>query len=470
MHLSKIFITVFALSLMAGPAEAIETLVKGAPASLTPLRTPKAPEVISALDPYAVRDVRVDQTGDNPVKARALAIKVVPKLAFQKLVADNMTPEEAASFKYPDDKTIAALVQDFEVKNEQLSSTRYVANYTVRFSPAIKHYVDIKPVQATTTTTTRTTVVDNPVRNIAAPESVTETTTTTVAATQDDDDMPAQPAMPAVSGPARQILVLPYYEDMSGRTLLWEDENTWRGLWQTAAPRKAGNIELVVPVGDINDVASGDTNDVWSGNYRAIEKLAAIYHTADVVLPVANKSGPYLTIDMYFFKNGSLAGRQVLQPYVSEQSEAEALKTGLQAVIEALQKTPSAAKAETVGTISQQLTGGAIQTTTETVMTTAHAQEQPADIDVAMSFGAFSNWTDFQRRLSGMVPPVVMDIKSMSRDSARFRLRSSLGPTPLQAALRQKGILLEAPAVTVDAAQLGASATRPLYSAQLLKK
>lgn len=480
MHSSRILAASLAVSLItAGPAFAIETLVKGAPASLTPLKTPqKGADLPIDIDPFTVRDVRVDQTGANPVKARELAIKTVPKLAFQKLVAQNLSPEQAAAFKYPDDKTIASLVQDFEIRNEQLSSTRYVANYTVRFSPSIKRYVDVKPVSATVVTTTRTTTVGNPTLNQPDDQKTVEKTVTTSVTGTDaaaaTSIAPATPANAVIPQSLQKTLVLPYYEDMSGRTMLWEDENTWRQLWQSRAPRTAGNIEFVIPVGDLNDVASGSTDDVWSGNYKAIEKLANIYHVSDIVLPVANKSGPYLTIDMYFFKNGTLAGREVLQPYVSDQTEAEALNTGLQAVVEALQKksTASAAPADqAVSSISQQLASSTAATTkTETVMTTAYATAVPADIDVAMRFSSMGDWTQFQRRLSSLTPSAVMDIKSISRDQASFRLRYSGDITALQTALQQKGILLEAPAVVVDTTQVGGSAARPLYSVQLLKQ
>ena len=73
------------------------------------------------------------------------------KTAFLKLATRFLSPEELTSYVAPDAKTIAGMVQDFEVVSEQLSTKRYVGIYTFRFKAhAANRYFNRSPRYADT--------------------------------------------------------------------------------------------------------------------------------------------------------------------------------------------------------------------------------------------------------------------------------------------------------------------------------
>lgn len=102
---------------------------------------------VSAQPSYTVEGVEVDVTAANAVKAREEALKQAQVKAFEQLALTTLGEEGMAAYSMPDPDTVMALVQDFEVTNEQLSSRRYKGVFTVRFRPALaQQYLVARPV------------------------------------------------------------------------------------------------------------------------------------------------------------------------------------------------------------------------------------------------------------------------------------------------------------------------------------
>lgn len=100
-----------------------------------------------ALAQYTVEGVEVDVTAANAVKAREEALKQAQVKAFEQLARTTLGEDGMASYTMPDADTVMALVQDFEVTNEQLSARRYKGTFTVRFRPALaQQYLAVRPV------------------------------------------------------------------------------------------------------------------------------------------------------------------------------------------------------------------------------------------------------------------------------------------------------------------------------------
>lgn len=96
---------------------------------------------------YTVEGVEVDVTAANAVKAREEALKQAQVKAFEQLALNTLGEEGMATYTMPSADTVMALVQDFEVTNEQLSSRRYKGMFTVRFRPALaQQYLIARPV------------------------------------------------------------------------------------------------------------------------------------------------------------------------------------------------------------------------------------------------------------------------------------------------------------------------------------
>lgn len=423
-------------------AQAVETLVKGAPAQVFPMRPAQQQQSISE-GLLIVRDVIVDKTAKNVMLAREEAISDARRQAFMKLAERNMTPDEFRVFKAPDDKTLAILTHDFEINSEKLSTTRYVASFTVRFRDAVRSYINI---------------ID-PVRPAAAQMSAEETPENVPAAEVEKSSVLKETA-------AQTFLILPYFETPGGKTVLWEDPNPWRVAWQRDAHLVSGSgISFVVPMGDINDIAAGEADAVWSGNYKAIEKLSQTYGTDQAVLSVAGKSGSYMTIDMYFFRDGRLTKREVLQPFVGGKSEVEALHQAMREVIRFLQNPPVVENAaqEPAANISRSLVSEA-KTTVVTM------RDAGMEFEAAARFDNPETWMDLQRRLSSLSPSLKVDIRALSSNGAQFTMRYDGDVQALRSALLQKGIMMEAPAVEVNPSVLvsGVPAQKYIYGLHLM--
>lgn len=430
----------FLVSLTLGVLFSVPAGAVALPASVP---AAEALSVAPVTEPLTVADVIIDKTAKNAVVARNEAMVEAQRVSFQKLAERNMTADAFKTLKLPDDKTIMTLVQDFEIKNEQLSATRYVANFTVRFREGVKNYVNIVMPLAVAT---------------EAQAAPTEGTTG------------GREILTLVSNTPRNILLLPYLESISGKSLLWEDANPWRAAWQAVNPQLK-NGKVTIPLGDISDVSAGSSDVVWSGDYSVIEKMRTNYGVDEVILAAANKSGTVMSIDMYSFKGGVLNRLPTLTPVIGEKSEAEAYRQGVDDVLAALANPQSLSlPANTAAAISQELTGASAMptdgmATTTTTTTTTVISEQPmivtevsslnaigADVDAAMIFSDAGTWMEMQKRLATIVPPVQLTIRALASDGAQFSMSFPGNVETLKAVLAEKGILMDPAMVMVDPA------------------
>lgn len=116
---------------------------------------------------YTVSGIPVDVTAADAATARDQAIVDGQRSALQKLVENMMGSEKAKQIPLPGDDEISAMVQDFEVENERVSSVRYVGSLTYRFlSDPVDRLVGRAP--AGTLDTTTMPMPAGPVRTITA--------------------------------------------------------------------------------------------------------------------------------------------------------------------------------------------------------------------------------------------------------------------------------------------------------------
>jgi hypothetical protein len=417
-----LFATLAALTAFPCPSGAQETPPAVAE---TPAAAPAAaPATDTAL---TVTDIIIDKTDKNAVMARDQAIIDAQRTAFQQLAEKSMPPEDFKAYKLPDDKTIATLVQDFEIKNEQISSDRYVAHFTVRFTPEIANYIKV-------------------------PEGVT-----TVAATNAPVPVAVVPVGP------RDVLVLPYFENIAGKKLLWEDPNPWREAWQASGNVKPSpDLTISVPTGDLNDISAGSTDAVWTGDYSAVEKLRANYNANEVDLTVANKSGISTKVDLYIYRDGKLTRQKSMTPYVKDE---KSFKDAIAQVTEAL-KSPQPYEDET----SAHPKDDVFKTSAETAAHSTPAPPEKIMLDATMNFDTFTQWLEVQRRLASISPIPTVEISSLSKNAAQFSIAYDGGMDTFKTALAGKGLTLNQPIVEVDESVLGSGkATKhTLYELRLL--
>lgn len=369
-----------------------------------------AMEPSAPSDPLTVTDVIVDKTADNAVLAREEAIAAAPLLALQKLAEQSLTAEDFLNFNLPEDDDVAGFVQDFEITNEKLSTTRYVGNFTVRFRAGIKDYIERQ--------------AHYPLESATGEEK------------QDQD------------GPA---LILPYFENTAGDVLLWEDPNPWRTVWQGPQPPMQDDMpKFIVPLGDINDVTAGPANDVWKHDYSVVEKLRKKYGVGKVVITAANRAGDYLSIDCYVYQNGMLSKKTALTPYVGDAGDTDAFRRGLVAVLKYLQELPA----------QEPMT-----TAANSAATPLTGQGSGVTLSTSMRFDHLATWMDAQKRIATIAPPVALEINSISKTGASFTVRYDGTIDALKQSLADQGIALILAGVDISG---NSGPQKPLYSLQII--
>jgi hypothetical protein len=214
-------------------------------------------------DPYTAM-VTVDATSDSVAKARDIARLDGARKALDAVVAKLAGgPDKVKPLKLSDNQ-ITDLVASFEVANEKMTAVRYTADYTYHFKPA-----DVaKAMQSAGIAMSNT----------------------------------GGPANPGQSAPGKPVVVLPVYQD-GDTALLWDDPNPWRDAWAQRASG-TGGTSLVVPLGDVSDLAAIDADKARTGDSAALVAMAKKEGADDVLVMLAerragDKPGLDITVRRY---------------------------------------------------------------------------------------------------------------------------------------------------------------------------
>ena len=196
------------------------------------------PAAWSQQVPFVVEGVGVDVTAEDANAAREIALASGMEEALGRLLR-RITPREhheRLPRPVPDD--VSALVAGLEVQDERTSTTRYLARLTVRFSRA-------------------------GVRALLRRNGI--------------------PFTEAVSAPR---LVLPLYR-VAGAQILWDEPNPWREAWRTAQEGRESVTPLVLPQGDLADVALIGAAQAARRDEARLDAIAGRYGVRDSLVAEA---------------------------------------------------------------------------------------------------------------------------------------------------------------------------------------
>jgi hypothetical protein len=227
-----------------------------------------APRAVADDDPFTAT-VTVDATADNAAKARDQARVDGARRALNAIV-DKLSGGNAKALKLSDNQ-VTDLVASFEVANEKMSAVRYIADYTYHFKPA-----DVKK----TMQSAGVTVADNSAQQPGAAGS-------------------------PVAGGGKPVVVLPLYQT-GAQLVLWDDPNPWRQAW-SQRPTGTGATKLIVPLGDVSDVAAIDADKARSGDAGALSGIAKKAGVDEVlVMLAASRTGdkPGLDVTVRHYRAG----------------------------------------------------------------------------------------------------------------------------------------------------------------------
>lgn len=409
-------------------AEIATTTPAAEPSAQSDVRPAVPPVPVVVAEPLTVADVSVDKTDASAVTAREQALLEARRIAFQKLAERFMTPDVFKNLQLPEDALLAAFVQDLEIKQEKISANRYAASFTVRFNEeAAKH---IRSAGGT-------------IADVAT--------------------APAPGVAAAAAPPAKTILILPYFENIAGKKVLWEDPNAWREAWQTLGnTHLPSGTTITVPLGDVADISTGSTDAVWAGDYTTLEMLRDKYSAQEIILTVANKSGINVYVSVYLYKDGRLERQNSLMPYSGGEDDKDIFRKAIGQVVKNIQELKPYHEAEIspADAAFKELT---------TPLKQVEASVPPAPppvpeklvLRVGASFTSFTQWLEVQKRLVSLSPPVTVEISSLSKNSAQFTMTTELvgGIDAFTKSVAGRGMTLSA----VE----GGDPQKPLYALKL---
>ena len=212
----------------------------------------------ASADPFSVTGVTVDVTAASAADARDKAISQAQRKAFEmlfrRIVADSAHRVVPAVLE----SDLQRMIQGFEIEQERGSEVRYVASMAFKFRPkAVTAYLSSMGLQ----------LVDTPPPPVAAAPGTAA----------------ASAAVPpaALAVPAKPVLVLPLAQGAAA--VLWEERTPWRGAWEDYAAG-AGAGKLLVPAGELTDVADIGAKEAVAGDAVSVVKIASHYDAGQVVV------------------------------------------------------------------------------------------------------------------------------------------------------------------------------------------
>ena len=184
---------------------------------------------------FTVNELPIDQDAESANIARGLAIADGQRRAMQRILERMVLRADHEFVRILTDDEIAAFVQAISITNERTSSTRYLANLTVRFKKdSIRRFLQDQ--------------------GIGYAETV-----------------------------SKPRLLLPVYE-AAGAQLLWDDPNPWRSAWETRDADDGSPVPLILPRGDRGDIFAIGAAQVVRGDAERLSAIAGRYGLSDVLI------------------------------------------------------------------------------------------------------------------------------------------------------------------------------------------
>lgn len=226
----------------------------------------------AAGDPYRVELIPVDATAANAVAARAEAIERGQREGLT-IVMERLTAQpDGAGLPDPAGIDLDRVVRSYDVAEEQVASNRYVAKINVTYNPA-----EVRRILAGT-------------------------------------------GLAFIQKPPQPVLVVPATRSASGRVSLWSDDDPWRAAW-LGRSSMAGLLDVVLPLGDVEDIATFPPQALESGDTAALAALAQRYEASAAYVAAA-------LIPSAGIADGAPVRVDVLGPGLGEPLQSEIVPAG----------------------------------------------------------------------------------------------------------------------------------------------
>jgi hypothetical protein len=282
------------------------------------------------------------------------------------------------------------LVQSFEVQSEHTSAVRYIGTFTVQFRP-------------------------NAVRSLLGTRNVTYTETR-----------------------SRPVVIMPVF-NTNNHPILWEQATKWRSAWETSA-HNHGLVPVVVPAGELDDIAVISTEEAMGGKSVAIKALIDKYQAGGAVVAILNgdldkPAGQYIVdVQRYDADGNTLTPERITMP-------APTSKSGVNATVaQAIKMARSAMEKDWRQEEKNPATDAAAATGENPV--TADEDHPTVRLPVIVPINTLAEWAQMRRKLT-VVPGVVRaDVITLVRGSTSIEIEFRGDIQSLQDSLMQNNLTL----------------------------
>ncbi|MEK9660191.1 MAG: DUF2066 domain-containing protein [Alphaproteobacteria bacterium] len=320
----------------------------------------------------------VDVTAETAADARRRALDEGQVRALRQVLERLTRRADHAALPVVEPGSTGDLVRGIEIANEKTSSVRYLADLTVQFKPG-------------------------EIRRLLR-----------------------QTGLPFAETASRPVVVLPVLKTAGG-LFLWDAANQWRTAW-SALPLRSGLVPIVVPLGDLADIADIDAAQAMLGDPAAIEAIATRYGAGDALVALATLSATGYGLSFF----------EVVATRPSEADAATILFSLTSPSDDDVDEMMMVAASETVARV-------------EAAWLDAHLLtfESMQTIALVVPVNGLGQWASVRRRLSEVSEISTIALKVLRRDSAQVELTYFGEESRLAAALGRRDLDLE-PALSTE--------------------
>lgn len=325
---------------------------------------------VRAQDLFEVTGLKVDARAADELQAKQEGIAEAQQQALQEIFRRLVSTDDIARLPEVTSDMLIAMVRDYDISDEKFGGGRYLATLSVRFEP--------QEVAAV-------------LRSQRIPFAMTR---------------------------SRPVVVLPVI-DIGTAQRLWDDPNPWREAWAAQLPHP-GLFTLVMPIGDLTDVAAVNVNYALAGDPVGLEQIASRYDAAGTMVAVATiarGTDARRQVDVTLtFSGGGYDGRTIQRRYSGSGSLQPFL---VQVVGELLRDLESGWKDENMLDFTQE-----------------------ERISVVVPIGGLGDWIAIRDRLSAMARIQKVAVARMTRTEAEVDIVYVGTTDQLRAALALQGLEL----------------------------
>ena len=233
----------------------------------------------AAADMFTVAPVAVDETAETAAAARDVALTKGQQRALRRLLERLTLKVDHGRLPSLDAGAVAELVSGIGIDEEKSSATRYIASLSVAFKK-------------------------DEMRRLLRGHGI-----------------------PFSEARSKPLLVLPVLR-AAGAVRLWQSPNPWREAWSNVRTGADAPVPLIVPAGELADIAALGAEQALAGDARPLTAIAGRYGVADVLVAFAEIDVDLATrvrrLQVSLRRHGLTGPSAVVESFSSTEGESEA--------------------------------------------------------------------------------------------------------------------------------------------------